>query len=102
MADVLHDPTQLPGDLPVPQDDGGARHLTGMKLPDIALAATHGSPANLSKLKGRTVVYVYPRTGVPGQARIEQLIECRQHEQRQQRRRQHAADHDRRQRALDL
>jgi peroxiredoxin len=68
MADVLHDPTQLPGDLPVPQDDGGARHLTGMKLPDIALAATHGSPANLSKLKGRTVVYVYPRTGRPGQA----------------------------------
>ena len=66
MADVLHDPTQLPESLPVPQDDGAARHLAGAKLPDIALPATEGAPVNLSKLKGRTVVYVYPRTGVPG------------------------------------
>ena len=35
-----HDPTYLPPDIPVPQDDGAARHLTGMTLPDIALAAT--------------------------------------------------------------
>ena len=68
MAEVLHDPTQLPEDLPVPQDDGAARHLTGMRLPDIALAATDGGSVNLSSLKGRTVVYVYPRTGRPGQA----------------------------------
>jgi peroxiredoxin len=65
---VLHDPTQLPGDLPVPQDDGGARHLAGMALPDIALPATDGAAVNLSKLAGRTVVYVYPRTGRPGQS----------------------------------
>jgi peroxiredoxin len=32
------------------------------------LAATDGAPVSLSKLKGRTVVYVYPRTGRPGQA----------------------------------
>ena len=68
MAGVLHDPTQLPADLPVPQDDGAARHLTGMRLPDVALAATDGAQVNLSKLPGRTVVYVYPRTGRPGQA----------------------------------
>ena len=68
MAEALHDPTQLPDDLPVPQDDGAARHLTGMRLPDIALAATDGTKVNLSKLAGRTVVYVYPRTGRPGQA----------------------------------
>jgi peroxiredoxin len=68
MAAVLHDPTQLPGDLPVPQDDGAARHLTGMALPDIALAATDGNSVSLAKLKGRTVLYVYPRTGRPGQA----------------------------------
>jgi peroxiredoxin len=30
------------------------------------LPATGGGMVNLSKLKGRTVVYVYPRTGVPG------------------------------------
>ncbi len=65
-APGLHDPTFLPPDIPVPQNDGAARHLAGMKLPDIALAATSGPAVNLSKLKGRTVLYVYPRTGVPG------------------------------------
>ena len=68
MADALHDPNVLPDDLPVPQDDGAARHLVGFRLPDIALAATDGAPVNLSRLKGRTVVYIYPRTGRPGQA----------------------------------
>jgi peroxiredoxin len=65
---VLHDPTQLPEDLPVPQDDGAARHLTGAKLPHIALAATDGSTVDLAALAGRSVVYIYPRTGRPGQA----------------------------------
>ena len=68
MANVLHDPLKLPENLPVPQDDGAARHLAGTALPHIALAATDGSSVNLSKLEGRTVVYVYPRTGRPGQA----------------------------------
>jgi peroxiredoxin len=68
MANPLHDPTVLPEDLPVPQDDGAAAHLTGMKLPDIALPATDGSPINLSGIRGRIVVYIYPRTGRPGQA----------------------------------
>ena len=68
MAEPLHDPTVLPDDLPVPQDDGAARHLTGAKLPAIALGATDGSLVDLSKLSGRSVVYVYPRTGRPGQA----------------------------------
>lgn len=67
-APGTHDPTFLPSDIPVPQDDGAARHLAGMKLPDLALSATDGASVNLAKLKGRTVVYVYPRTGVPGQA----------------------------------
>lgn len=61
-----HDPTVLPPDIPAPRDDGGARHLTGVKLPDMALAATDGDAVNLAKLKGRTVLYIYPRTGVPG------------------------------------
>jgi peroxiredoxin len=39
-----------------------------MRLPDAALAATDGRSVRLSKLAGRTVVYVYPRTGRPGQA----------------------------------
>ena len=61
-----HNPNVLPSGIPVPQDDGAARHLPGMTLPDMALPATDGKMVNLSRLKGRTVVYVYPRTGVPG------------------------------------
>jgi peroxiredoxin len=62
-----HDPNVLPDDLPVPEDDGAAAHLTGMALPDLELAATDGSKVNLARLSGRTVVYNYPRTGRPGQ-----------------------------------
>ena len=65
-APGAHDPNFLPPGIPVPQDDGAAKHLAGMKLPDLALAATDGKQVNLSKLAGRTVIYVYPRTGVPG------------------------------------
>jgi peroxiredoxin len=65
---TAHNPNVLPPDIPAPQDDGGARHLTGLKLPAVVLAATDGSQVDLSKLSGRTVVYIYPRTGVPGQA----------------------------------
>jgi peroxiredoxin len=61
-----HDPTVLPPDIPAPKDDGTARHLIGMKLPDLPLLATRGGALNLSIIGGRTVVYIYPRTGVPG------------------------------------
>jgi peroxiredoxin len=59
-------PNVLPPNIPAPQDDGGARHLIGMALPDLVLLATSGPAANLAKLGGRSVVYIYPRTGVPG------------------------------------
>jgi peroxiredoxin len=69
-APGTHDPNTLPPNIPAPQDDGAAVHLTGMKLPDLALPATqnvqNSAQVNLSKLKGRSIVYVYPRTGVPG------------------------------------
>jgi peroxiredoxin len=58
---------ELPKDLPVPQDDGACRHLTGMRLPQIALLSTAGRRVDISWLAGRTVVYVYPRTGRPDQ-----------------------------------
>jgi peroxiredoxin len=61
-----HDPTFLPPDIPVPQDDGAARHLTGMKLPDLPLPATRGGAFNLAIIADRAVLYIYPRTGVPG------------------------------------
>jgi peroxiredoxin len=56
---------ELPPDLPVPQDDGAARHLTGVTLPDVPLAATDGVRVTLARLAGRTVVYAYPKTGEP-------------------------------------
>lgn len=61
---------QLPADLPVPEDDGAASHLTGLALPAIALAATSGGAVELSRLPGRTVVYAYPRTGVPDEPKF--------------------------------
>ena len=67
MPTPLHDPRILPDNLPVPRDDGAAKHLSGLRLPDFALTATDGAAVNLSRLVGRTVVYVYPRTGKPGQ-----------------------------------
>jgi peroxiredoxin len=57
---------ELPKNLPAPQDDGAAKHLVGMRLPQLALAATDAAKVDLSRLKDRTVVYAYPRTGEPG------------------------------------
>jgi len=64
---IPHDPTVLPPDLPVPRDDGRAQHLVGLTLPALVLAATDGSSVDLSQLAGRTVIYIYPRTGRPGE-----------------------------------
>jgi peroxiredoxin len=59
---------QLPGGLPVPVDDGATDHLRGRALPSLRLAATTGGEVDLDALgRGRTVLYVYPRTGVPGE-----------------------------------
>ena len=56
----------LPPNLPVPKDDGGARHLTGMALPDLALPSTSNRRVNLSKVSApRLVIYAYPMTGRP-------------------------------------
>jgi peroxiredoxin len=59
--------TQLPDDLPVPDDDGAADHLPGTALPAVALAATDGTSVRLDELPGRTVAFAYPRTGRPGE-----------------------------------
>jgi len=61
------DPMTLPDDLPAPTDDGAADHLRGAPIPAIALPATDGSTVDLAALTDRTVVYAYPRTGVPGE-----------------------------------
>jgi peroxiredoxin len=60
--------SNLPADLPVPVDDGAADHLTGSAVPHVALASTLGGELDLAQAASeRLVVYVYPRTGTPGQ-----------------------------------
>ena len=48
MQEVLHNPLELPDDLPAPVDDGAARHLTGLALPDVELRATDGARSGVS------------------------------------------------------
>jgi peroxiredoxin (alkyl hydroperoxide reductase subunit C) len=54
--------------LPVPEDDGGADHLVNTTLPPISLPSTDGPTVTLSTLTGKTVLYIYPRTGQPGKS----------------------------------
>jgi peroxiredoxin (alkyl hydroperoxide reductase subunit C) len=56
--------------IPAPADDGAARHLAGLAMPDITLPATDGTRVSLAGRKGRIVVFAYPRTGVPGEASL--------------------------------
>jgi peroxiredoxin len=59
--------TQLPADLPVPEDDGTADHLAGMALPALSLLSTQGGTLEISAAGDLLVAYVYPRTGRPGE-----------------------------------
>lgn len=54
--------------IPAPIDDGLADHLLGMQIPDMELMATDKKMVKISKLFGTTIIYAYPRTGVPGQS----------------------------------
>ena len=56
--------------IPAPADDGAGAHLTGLSLPDITLGASDGSAVALAGLHGRTIIYAYPRTGVPGEISV--------------------------------
>jgi peroxiredoxin len=60
---VSLDVYSLPPDLPVPEDDGAADHLTGVELPGLVLESSLG-PVNVRDFD---VVYVYPRSGRPDQ-----------------------------------
>ncbi|MFM8885832.1 MAG: peroxiredoxin [Chthoniobacterales bacterium] len=57
--------SRLPANLPVPQDDGAASHLTELSLPHILLPATSGASVDLAARTGFFVVYFYPKTGRP-------------------------------------
>lgn len=62
------DYTVLPAGLPVPVDDGAAEHLSGAPIPDISLPTSSGGQVRLTDLPaGRTIIYLYPLSGRPGQ-----------------------------------
>jgi peroxiredoxin len=57
----------LPVDLPEPEDDGGADHLTGLLVPPTRFETAAHGPLDLAALAASTlVVFVYPMTGTPG------------------------------------
>ena len=61
------DPYVLPEGLPVPEDDGAADHLRGLPVPSLVLESSAG-PVDLAELcAGLGVLYVYPRSGRPGE-----------------------------------
>jgi peroxiredoxin len=67
MAD-LQDPLALPPDLPVPGDDGAADQLPGQAIPALTLRSSAGGEVDLAAAaRGILVLYVYPRTGRPGE-----------------------------------
>jgi len=58
--------TDLPSGLPIPEDDGAADHLRGMRMPHVTLRSTGGRDIDVADLgERRTVLYLYPRTGRP-------------------------------------
>ena len=61
-ADDIH---ALPDDLPAPENDGAADHLLNAAVPTMALTATTGETIAVGELRGRTVLFCYPRTGRP-------------------------------------
>ena len=52
--------------IPEPKLDFNLEHLNQFIIPDLKLNSTDGTIVSLYNLKGITVIYVYPMTGVPG------------------------------------
>lgn len=61
---TVHDPSALPPGLPAPVDDGAADHLVGATLPHLVLPSSRRDV----DIADVDVLYVYPRTGKPGEA----------------------------------
>src|SRR3984893_8045472 len=68
MAKPLATALPLPFARPRPICDGSADHLRGTPIPQVSLRSTSGRLVDLSNLRvPRTVLYFYPKTGVPGE-----------------------------------
>jgi peroxiredoxin len=57
----------LPSGLPEPEDDGAARHLTGMRIPSVRLRSTKGRTIDVAEAARQlSVFFCYPATVKPG------------------------------------
>jgi peroxiredoxin len=56
---------KLPGDLPIPVDDGACNHLLGINIPSVILNSTSGANINVSTTEGLVVIFFYPVIGRP-------------------------------------
>lgn len=66
-----NDPYHLPASLDAPLDDGAARHLVGLPLPNVKLLSTRDREVDLQELE-RAVIFFFPRSGTPGQPASEE------------------------------
>ncbi|TKA58184.1 hypothetical protein B0A55_11511 [Friedmanniomyces simplex] len=53
--------------IPAPPDDGACNHLQGLQFPSLPIPSTSGQPVDLSTLPGLTILFIYPRSGAPGE-----------------------------------
>lgn len=59
---------EMPANVPIPVDDGAADHMLGSVVPDLSLQSTLADRLDLGvATRDLAVVYVYPRTGKPGE-----------------------------------
>jgi len=63
----MRDLTKLPYTLPVPKDDGAAKHLEGLLLQDsIILNDSDSHPFSIpNDLNKKTVLFIFPKAGSP-------------------------------------
>lgn len=62
---MIKDLHTLPGNLPIPVDDGACNHLPGSALPSIPLTSTTGKTVDLGAYAGTLVIYFHPMLGRP-------------------------------------
>ncbi|KAF2223468.1 thioredoxin-like protein [Elsinoe ampelina] len=59
--------TSIPASIPTPHDDGATSHLPGALLPSLPLPTTASTTLDPSTLIPLTIIFIYPRTGAPGE-----------------------------------
>ena len=51
--------------IPVPNEDEDLSHLLKYKIKSVLLKSTNNQSIDLSKIKGLSIIYIYPMTGQP-------------------------------------